>query len=159
VWQVLPGHKEESVFLTDLPSPETAWNDEKLAGKWDRLLSVRAVVTKALEIAREQGKIGNSLEARISVFSKEKSLQELLTQKSSLLAELFIVSQAVAAGSPKEIQFTLLVEHQEGDLTVSAGAAEGQKCPRCWIYSSAVGSASDLCTRCSQVMAQIRGQE
>ena len=64
VWEHLPGagKRAASVHLTLFPEVEPRYLDENLEAKWDRLLEIRGEVSKALEIARKEKLIGNSLE-------------------------------------------------------------------------------------------------
>jgi hypothetical protein len=66
VWTYLPHAPEtESVFLAgfpmDTPSP---WRAKDVADEYERLLEVRAAITKALEDARREGTIKQATEAR-----------------------------------------------------------------------------------------------
>src|SRR5438552_18597283 len=64
VWGHMPGRERApSVFLAGLPEPPAAWRDEQLAARFDRLLAVRAAVTKAIEEARQAGVVKQSSEA------------------------------------------------------------------------------------------------
>jgi len=149
IWTHLPAAGgPPSVFVMGFPEPTR--QDASLAAKWDRLLAVRAAVTKALEEARQSGLIGHSLDACVRLCAHD-SLRPLLQQEARDLPALFIVSQvqlvddiAAERGSP------VLAE-----LHVEVERALGGKCERCWNYSEAVGRDSvhpGLCGRCAGVM-------
>ena len=58
IWKHLPERKEESVFLSewlDIDNPESNVD-------WDQLNEINAIVLKALEVARDDGEIGSSLD-------------------------------------------------------------------------------------------------
>src|SRR5262249_61035205 len=55
VWGFLPGATEASVFLAGFGELPTAWCDEALASRFERLLAVRAAGTEAIEEARQAG--------------------------------------------------------------------------------------------------------
>ncbi|MFW6410420.1 MAG: isoleucine--tRNA ligase, partial [Halanaerobiales bacterium] len=95
VWAQLSyeNDKYESVFLTDWPEYSAELYDEKLMNEWNKLLNIRKDVSKALEIARENNKIGNSLEAKVLLNAVNKEQKEFLNQNLEKLADLFIVSQ------------------------------------------------------------------
>ncbi|MBP1684090.1 MAG: Isoleucyl-tRNA synthetase [Deltaproteobacteria bacterium] len=149
IWTHLPADRRPpSVFLAGLPEP--ARQDAQLAAKWERLLAVRAAVTKALEEARQSGSIGHSLDARVHL-SARNGLRALLEGEVRDLPALFIVSQVQLVDDlPGHTVSPLLAE-----LSVQVAPALGGKCERCWNYSEAVGRDSvhpGLCERCADVM-------
>jgi isoleucyl-tRNA synthetase len=111
--------------------------------RWERLFSVRDIVLKKLEEARNEKLIGSSLEAKV-VLQTSGDLLTLLRQYADDLRFIFIVSQ---------------VELKEADdLHISIVKAEGEKCERCWNYSTRVGESErypTVCERCAPVLAEI----
>jgi len=148
-WGEIPGRPENqgSVHLSDWPVSDDQCVSEALEGEWDKLLEVRSEVSKALEVARQGGAIGNSLGARVTVSCAEGDLLRLLKEKEKMLADLFIVSQVTVQALPKG---------REGEqLSVTVLNAEGKKCGRCWRYSKSVGESDDhpaICSRCVKVV-------
>jgi isoleucyl-tRNA synthetase len=66
IWQYIPDSGAvPSVQLTDWPTAPAEWEDERLAPRWDFILSVREAAQKALESARQSKEIGNSLDAEV----------------------------------------------------------------------------------------------
>src|SRR5499425_748657 len=64
VWSYIPGRgKPESVHLVTFPDERGEWVDERLGADWERLLEVRGEVSRALEAARQQGRIGKAVDA------------------------------------------------------------------------------------------------
>lgn len=149
IWTHLPADRRPpSVFLAGLPEPTR--QDLPLAAKWDRLLAVRAAVTKALEEARQSGAIGHSLDARVRLCARN-GLRVLLEREARELPALFIVSQVQLVDDlPADTVSPLLAE-----LNVRVERALGGKCERCWNFSEAVGHDRvhpGLCGRCAGVM-------
>ena len=145
IWQHLP-HTEkdntESVMLNDWPEVNPQYADEALEEKWDRILDVRETVLKALENARNEKLIGQSLQAKV-VLKAGKPLYDFLDSVKELLPTVFITSQVELDLSDKN------------ELEAIVKPADGQKCERCWIYSETVGHNHEhptLCERCSQVV-------
>ncbi len=101
---------------------------------WDRLMEVRGDVLKSLEAARNEKLIGAPLEARVRI-SANGDLYPLLEQHAGELPGLFIVSQ-------------VQLERGTGDLAVTVERAEGDKCERCWKYTTDVGSDQRFPTIC-----------
>ncbi|HXQ22135.1 MAG TPA: isoleucine--tRNA ligase [Candidatus Acidoferrales bacterium] len=149
IWSALPGgERPPSVLLAGLP--EAAWRDDALAANWDRLLAVRAAVTKALEETRQSGLIGHSLDASVLLHAQD-GLSALLARHSGELPALFIVSQVELTGHlGPDASSPLLPE-----LQLRVERARGGKCERCWNYSEAVGRDAThpgLCDRCLPII-------
>jgi isoleucyl-tRNA synthetase len=153
VWRsMLPrgakGRHAESVFLSRFPQFNHKLHNEELERKWAGLIKVREVVNKALELKRAEKFIGNSLEARVTVYADDATCA-LLRAMGDFLPTLFIVSQA-------EVRV-----HEPGDaadeIRVTVEKSEGKKCARCWNISATVGSfpdAPDICQKCHAVVGQ-----
>jgi len=145
IWQYLPHTDKdnaESIMLNDWPESKAEYEDEALAQKWDRILEVRDGVLKALEEARNQKLIGQSLQAKLVIKAKGE-IFELLKENLEILPTVFITSQVE------------LKETDGEELEVEVLEADGEKCERCWIYSTTVGHHHDkptLCERCSKVV-------
>jgi isoleucyl-tRNA synthetase len=151
VWQAVPNQpgREPSLFLCSWPRVEQRYVDEELAGRWESLLKVRASVTKALEIARQQGMLGNSLEATVSLYPAKSETADLLKRYEKALRTVLIVSQ-VELHSPGEPMPADISANGE-DVSIAVRKAAGKKCKRCWNYSETVGESDlhpSLCGRC-----------
>ncbi|MFP4198371.1 MAG: isoleucine--tRNA ligase [Halanaerobium sp.] len=154
VWQFLPEKMkaEESVFLTDWPEVREDYYDQQLIDKWDKLLALRKDVSKALELARADKKIGNSLEAMVELKAADEKQQQLLEAEIGQLADLFIVSQAELND---ELQAENAHQGEESSVLVRVSEAKGEKCDRCWKYDETVGELEeheDICQRCAEVI-------
>src|SRR5690606_36930673 len=99
MWQYLPQTKDKplSVQLTSWPEVRQEYLDPELAEKWNRILAVLEEVNRALEAARNAKMIGNSLEAKVVLYSTNPQLYELLAGFADELATIFIVSAAEVA--------------------------------------------------------------
>jgi len=152
IWQALPGGGgTDSVLLSDFPVPPARWLDDALAERFEKLLVVRSAVTKALEVERQAGRIGQSLEARVTL-APPADLAPLLRERAGSLAELFIVSEVELADGPLPESPVL------AGLGVEVAAARGEKCTRCWNYRLDVGSVAaypGACGRCADVLGRI----
>ena len=84
-----PG-ENESVHLHTFPETPKSWANDALIEKWNRIRTIRRVITGALEIARRDKVIGASLEAAPTVYVAEKSDADILA--SVPLAEIAITS-------------------------------------------------------------------
>ena len=68
------------------------------------------------------------------------------------LAEICIVS-AVDWASPEE-GAEVGTGSNFADLTIGVSEAKGEKCPRCWMHSTAA-NAEGLCPRCAAVISKM----
>ncbi|MFD0871982.1 isoleucine--tRNA ligase [Paenibacillus residui] len=149
VWKHIPGVQEESVQLSEIPDPDTSLFDPSLEAKWSAFMEIRDEVFKALEEARNQKVIGNSLGASLHLYPDEETAK--LLSQFDRLDLLFIVSDVqlhTGADIPEEAK-------KFGHLAVQVASAEGEKCERCWIVTPEVGRSEahpTLCPRCAEVV-------
>ena len=151
-WQFLPGDRPSSVFLSDFPKPGAA-PDPALMGTFEGLFQIRSEVQKHLEGARRDKVIGASLEAKV-LLSASGPVRSFLEEHQAQLPGLFIVSQVDLAPSPsaKAQPLTVNAFPAPSTLQVQIERADGQKCPRCWTYSAAVGEPREVCDKCAEVI-------
>lgn len=157
IWQAMPhsqNDNKESVFFNDMPKYDERMAEQmaELCGKWNRLLSLRDDVMKALEVARADKMIGKSLDAKVTVYTKDEEIYKLLSGFESELKTVYITSGAdVVLGEAPAGAFC---ESTSG-IAVAVNAADGCKCGRCWSYSKA-GVTDDeggfLCERCRKIL-------
>jgi isoleucyl-tRNA synthetase len=163
VWSYIPGRgKPESVHLILFPEERGEWINERLAADWERLLEVRGEVSRALEAARQQGKIGKGIDAVLYVPSApEEQWRPLLEAKGeALLTTVFNVSGTrLKQRAPREA-----VRYESQDIpglvleVVPAQALGWKKCERCWTWSPRVGENPEhpaLCERCTPVVTAL----
>jgi isoleucyl-tRNA synthetase len=155
VWSYLrkPEGSPDSVHLALFPQAEeltagfTAEQRSRLRN-WDELIAVRDVVLKQLELARQEKFIGAPLEARVRLKAGDQ-LYSLLEEYLNELPGLFIVSQVA-------------LERTAGDeLSVEIERAQGEKCERCWKYTTDVGEDPDfptVCATCKDAVKEILGE-
>ncbi|HUO99494.1 MAG TPA: class I tRNA ligase family protein [Rhizomicrobium sp.] len=138
---------QESVHLQLFLDTPAAWHSPSLIEKWNRIRTLRRVVTGALEIVRRDKVIGASLEAAPVLYVSEASDAEML--KGIDLAEIAITSAAhVSAREPPADAFRL---PDVPGVAATFHHAEGDKCARCWMILPEVGENPDhpdLCNRC-----------
>ena len=159
IWENLPQAESEeartaSVHLTEF-APARSERDTELIERWTELFSVREMVLHVLEHERADKVIGSSLEARVNI-SASGATYDLLERYRDELRYLFIVSQVNvqrAGESPTE---------NEPEIEVSVERAEGEKCERCWNYSTRVGESKrypTACERCVEALSEIEREE
>lgn len=149
VWEYIPGVKEPSPQLTDIPEPREVDGFTGFEDKWNHFMAVRDDVLKALEEARNEKVIGKSLEAKITVVPRDNETKEVLDSIEDV-HQLLIVSEANVVDNADNVNeyryVSILVEKHPGE-----------KCERCWVASETVGEDANhpsLCTRCANVVEE-----
>ena len=150
IWKnlYLQGEPVESIHMAEFSQEIDKYQDDELLSRWERLLEIRAKVSKALEESRQQKQIGNSLEAKVEIRCGS-DIFEYLQSFSEDLRFLFIVS---------DVELTQSSELSGEEIEVSVSKAPGDKCERCWTYSPSVGLHSEiptLCSRCFEILKEI----
>ena len=153
IWAAMPhtaSDNGESVLLNDMPdaSPALAL-DESAAGRWDKLISLRDAVNKALENARKAGVLKKNQDAEIRLWVSEEDAAFL---KDVDLATLCIVSkvEVLTGDGEGETAEDCLVS-----ATIAVTLSDAPKCVRCWNHNGHVGEDHDhaeLCPRCAAVV-------
>ena len=154
LWALPDGQRPAgSVHLLPWPECEAEKVDTDLEAKWDKLLEVRDEVYRRLEDARQEALVGTSLEAHVRVYAQGAILDALLQMDGQLPAFL-IVSQV-------EVDELSSFEGERSgtqDVEVVIERSTGEKCQRCWNYSSTIGLSEkypDVCERCAAALGEI----
>ena len=139
-----PAGAPESVHLSTLPDPEELASGLTFnqLSSWEVLMNTRERVLKALEEARQAKLIGKALEARVRLRLPVTSF-ELHREYADHLPSLFIASQVV------------LDLPSETEIEVSVERADGEKCERCWKYSTKIGEDATYPTVCDTCAAAL----
>ncbi len=145
-----PG-SDESVHLRTYPEAPDGWHDDALAEKVERMRTVRRVVTKALEGAREAKQIGSSLEAWPELFVHER-YRDALALDGDDPETLFITSGvAIRSWSDAPAEATLSTLPDVAEVGVGFATSPHGKCARCWRRVEGIGAEArhpELCGRC-----------
>ena len=132
---------EGSVHLEEFPQLQDRSRDGGTSAQVAELLRLRSVIGQAIERARQEKLIGNTLEARV-VLNSDSDVTEKIDKEE--LEEFFIVSD--------------LTIHQTKEASVSVTKTPYKKCARCWRHRPTVGASKahpDLCDRCESVVTAI----
>jgi isoleucyl-tRNA synthetase len=167
IWQNLSyGTEFKSVFESGWVQLNPEWKQSDLMDTWNQLRSIRQEVNRVLEQARTAKEIGSSLEAKVLLYVPDTGLQQKLqamnpenaiAPKSNHVDELrylFLVSQVEVLDSPEALK-GLKFSSESDFLGVGVVDAEGEKCDRCWNYSTHVGENSEhpaICERCIEAL-------
>jgi len=153
IWHfVIPEQKGdfESVLLTDWPKVNPQFKNEEIVAKWDKIITLREIVTKAIEPVRAEKKIGSSLEAAVSIKVNDPEVEAILRTIEDEIAGVFITSQATLI-SDSQVPQNLLNQHEEDVYKIYVTSAVGEKCDRCWKFSETLSSG--ICTCCQEAIS------
>jgi len=152
IWENLPRAENDlekpfaPVHVAEFPTP-AGLRDAELAARWSQLYEVRDVVLRALEDARNAKLIGSGLEARIEIAAPDP-VYTLLAEYEDQLRYTFIVSQVALVKT----------DDANAPVSVKVERAAGEKCERCWNYSTRVGESPrypTACERCVEALGEI----
>jgi isoleucyl-tRNA synthetase len=168
IWQNLPySNDHKSVFESGWVQMEDQWKQPDLTETWSQLRSIRQEVNKVLEQARTAKEIGSSLEGKALLYVPDEDLRQKLTAMNPAdaiapgslhvdeLRYLFLVSQVEMLDSAEKLK-GMKFSSESDSLGVGIVDAEGEKCDRCWNYSTFVGKDSEhpaICERCVDALS------
>jgi isoleucyl-tRNA synthetase len=152
VWESMPGQRDDlGVFTAEWYDGLFAYSNVEIdESTWDSLEQLRAEVTRTLEDLRQDGKIGSSLDAEVTILAD----QALLDQLQVISEELrFVLITSAATLAPLEsVESEGVFTMRNGSrILVRAVPSEYPKCVRCWHHREEVGSHAEhpeLCARC-----------
>ncbi|MBN5407046.1 isoleucine--tRNA ligase [Serratia marcescens] len=151
IWGFMPGKRAQYVFTEE-------WYDGLFGlaegepmndAFWAELLKVRGEVNKVLEQARADKRLGGSLEAAATLYADSELAARLNSLQDELRFVLLTSAASVAplADAPADAQASELLK----GLKIAFSTAPGEKCPRCWHYTTDIGLVAehaDICGRC-----------
>jgi isoleucyl-tRNA synthetase len=140
-----------TVHATTFPEPLEVERDDALLERFDRLAGLREEVSRALEGARREKRIGTPLEARIRIAANDDD-RRFLESFGEQLRFLLIVS-GVEFGETGD---GAVPSESVDDFSVEVLRAEGTKCARCWHYTTDVGSDPEFTEVCGRCASNVR---
>ena len=132
-----------SIHLQEFP--ETQGRGRKAIEQVEELLRLRGIIGQAVEHARQEKLIGNTLEARV-VLNSDSDVTDKIPKEE--LEEFFILSD--------------LTIHRADQASASVTKTLYEKCTRCWRHRPTVGTSKahpDLCDRCESVVGAMTKSE
>ena len=140
IWKEMKHTKDEQVespMLTNYPEFNEEWDNVEIIEKWKKILDIKSMVSKELELARNDKLIGNSLDAKVILNANEEF--DFINENKDIFKEVLIVSQ-------------LEVNKVDGEFAIEVLHADGEKCERCWKYD--VDLKDGLCPHCRKVLGK-----
>jgi isoleucyl-tRNA synthetase len=115
---------------------------QPLIAKWSRILAARAAVQKELEILRQGGKVGSSLQAEVAITAPGDDHDALASLGDDLRYVLITSAATVARGD---------------GLAIKVTPSPHAKCERCWHYRADVGADASHPTLCGRCVSNLFG--
>ena len=143
IWSAMNHTEKENVkspMLADYPVPNDEWDNKEIAEKWEKIIKVKNIVAKDLELARAEKTIGNSLDAKVTIYAEGEE-DKFLKENEELIKLVLIVSGLEIQENNRK---------QEEKLGAKVEHATGEKCERCWMYNDHIEDG--LCPRCKEVL-------
>ncbi|OQX39735.1 MAG: isoleucine--tRNA ligase [Oceanospirillales bacterium LUC14_002_19_P2] len=148
IWQQLPGERSASIHTETWYEGLHALEHPTMNREfWQRIMTAKTAVNKALEEARNVGVIGSGLEAEVTLFTDEALMQDLAALGDELR---FVLITSRADLTPLADATDAYTTELEG-LKVAVKASSFEKCVRCWHRREDVGTSEEhpeLCGRC-----------
>ena len=168
IWQYLPYNTPySSVFESGWVVVKPEWNKPELTSKWTKIRQIRTEVNKVMENARTQKVIGSSLDAKVLLYLADADFKQELeafnlgdSLSGNLVDELryfFLASQVELVDSKASIE-TANYKGESELVSVGIVKADGQKCDRCWNYSTHVGEFKEDPTICERCNSALKGE-
>ncbi|MBN1103734.1 MAG: isoleucine--tRNA ligase [Deltaproteobacteria bacterium] len=156
IWRHLrEGGLSPSVHLEPFLPVREELKDPALSERWETILKVRKEVTKSLEIARKEKRVGHSLDAAVTL-GLPGHLLEFFRRYEKDLQSIFIVS------SVSLVPGDTLSEGTESEelpgVKVKVEPSSDPKCERCWVHHPSVGGHAEhpaICDRCFQALQEM----
>ena len=146
IWHYMPhasGADARHAVYNEMPVIPDVGADEAFIARWDKIHELRDIVKKSIEEAVSKKIIKASLECSVTL-SCNGSEFEFIKSVEDELKTAFIVSGV-----------KLVNDDSAAELKVTIEKAEGEKCERCWTYSTTVGQDAEypcVCARCASVL-------
>lgn len=143
IWSAMNHTEKENVespMLADYPVSNDEWYNKEIAEKWEKIIKVKNIVAKDLELARAEKTIGNSLDAKVTIYAEGEEYK-FLKENEELIKLVLIVSGLEIQENNRK---------QEEKLGVKVEHSTGEKCERCWMYNDHLEDG--LCPRCKEVL-------
>lgn len=146
IWKFMPHasdvDKTHAVY-NSMPDVPDVGADAEFIASWDKIHELRDIVKKSIEEAVSKKLVKASLECSVTLACTGAEY-DFIKSVESELKTAFIVSGV-----------KIVNDESAKELSVTIEKAEGEKCERCWAYSTTVGQDKDypcVCARCASVL-------
>ncbi len=146
IWKFMPhaqGVDKDHAVYNAMPEIPDVGADAEFIASWDKIHELRDIVKKSIEEAVSKKLVKASLECAVTL-SCTGAEYDFIKSVEGELKTAFIVSDVKVVN-----------DENAKELSVAIDKAEGEKCERCWAYSTTVGKDAEypcVCARCASVL-------
>ena len=147
IYSKMPNAKD-SIYLTEWFDIDFSMDDHEI-DIYDSLYSIKPFVSRMIEEARNDNKVGSSLECKLDLICNDKLYQNI-NNISDELKFVFIVSECTLRLGNENYSYS--IDKNPYKLSISISKSQNNKCERCWHLNETVGTIEDhptICRRCS----------
>jgi len=147
IYSKMPNAKD-SIYLTEWFDIDFSMDDHEI-DIYDSLYSIKPFVSRMIEEARNNNKVGSSLECKLDLICNDK-LYENINNISDELKFVFIVSECTLRLGNENDSYS--IDKNPYKLSITISKSQNNKCERCWHLNETVGTIEDhptICRRCS----------
>jgi isoleucyl-tRNA synthetase len=147
IYSKMPNAKD-SIYLTEWFDIDFSMDDHEI-DIYDSLYSIKPFVSRMIEEARNDNKVGSSLECKLDLICNDKLYQNI-NNISDELKFVFIVSECTLRLGNENDSYS--IDKNPYKLSISISKSQNNKCERCWHLNETVGTIEDhptICRRCS----------
>lgn len=155
IWQAIPGQRGAFVFADEWHALDVEFAADLNDAFWSDVLRTRAAVNQAIESARNDKRVGGSLEAAVTIYVGPE-----LRESLSALGEELRFTTLTSAVTLADIDQAPESAHRNeaGDVAVTVAKVEASKCERCWHRVPDVGTSADHPEICNRCVSNIEGE-
>ena len=147
IYSKMPNAKD-SIYLTEWFDIDFSMDNHEI-DIYDSLYSIKPFVSRMIEEARNDNKVGSSLECKLDLICNDKLYQNI-NNISDELKFVFIVSECTLRLGNENDSYS--IDKNPYKLSISISKSQNNKCERCWHLNETVGTIEDhptICRRCS----------
>ena len=147
IYSKMPNAKD-SIYLSEWFDIDFSMDDHEI-DIYDSLYSIKPFVSRMIEEARNDNKVGSSLECKLDLICNDKLYQNI-NNISDELKFVFIVSECTLRLGNENDSYS--IDKNPYKLSISISKSQNNKCERCWHLNETVGTIEDhptICRRCS----------
>eukprot|EP00049_Salpingoeca_infusionum_P012686 m.233790 g.233790 ORF g.233790 m.233790 type:complete len:206 (-) comp15249_c0_seq7:236-853(-) len=133
-----------------------AWSDPTLASRWETVQSVRKLCFSAIQHARDEKRVTDSLSSNLHIQAHPTIIQALVplledTTVAKTMLHATLLCSEVQLTADSSLPAPVTNKDITSSVVISVEPATLHKCPRCWRYQSTTAGAH--CTRCLGVVS------
>ena len=147
IYSKMPNAKD-SIYLSEWFDIDFSMDDHEI-DIYDSLYSIKPFVSRMIEEARNDNKVGSSLECKLDLICNDKLYQNI-NNISDELKFVFIVSECTLRLGNENDSYS--IDKNPYKLSICISKSQNNKCERCWHLNETVGTIEDhptICRRCS----------